>query len=65
MNSKWNKSKIDQEQLRLEIRTCSIQSKLWKLLQEEIGARGHWCAKPRGNPQKGYLVSRKKFKGEK
>ncbi|HUC78969.1 MAG TPA: hypothetical protein VMQ58_01885 [Candidatus Saccharimonadales bacterium] len=58
MNKKWHKSKIDQNQLRIEIQEMSPQSKLFQLLKEEISKIGYWHKKPRGNPKKGYLVSR-------
>jgi len=60
VNRQWHKSKIDHEQLRLELRTMSEQSKLRKLIQEEVTRMGHWCAKPRGNPKKGYANSHAK-----
>ena len=46
----WHKSKLDHEQLRLEIRVMSPRSKLHQLLEEEIGAIGHWKQLPRGKP---------------
>lgn len=59
MGAKWSKSKIDLEQLRYEIRNMSPQSKLSILLKEELTKIKRWCVMPRGNPQKGYLVSRR------
>ena len=59
---KWNKSKIDHEQLRKEIQTMSVRSRLFKLLREELGKLGHWKQKPRGNPKAGY--NKAKFGGK-
>jgi len=42
------KSKIDLDQLRIEIRVMSVRSKLHKLLVEELSALGHWKQLPRG-----------------
>ena len=52
-------TKIDLEQLTKEIRIMNIRNKLYKLLKYELGKRGWWKNKKRGNPSKGYKVSRK------
>ena len=38
------------ERLRLMIREMSYDSLLYRLLKEELSARGHWKAAPRGKP---------------
>ncbi len=47
---KWHKSKINFEQLRIEIRNMSIQSKLYRLLKEELTKREYWKNRKRGKP---------------
>lgn len=59
----WQKSKIDLEQLRLEIRKMTPPSKLFKLLREELIKLDHWKQKARGNPVKGYLSRGKNKEG--
>ena len=34
------------------IRRMTRETKLYKLLKEELTAQGYWKAKPRGNPKK-------------
>lgn len=46
----WNKSKLDLDQLRKEIRVMSIRSKLYKLLEEELTQLDHWKQRRRGKP---------------
>ena len=58
MGNIWSKSKLDFEQLRAEIRVMTRDSKLYALLQEELTKLDHWKQQARGNPKKGYLVSR-------
>lgn len=40
------------EYLRVMIRRMTRETKLYKLLKEELTAQGYWKAKPRGNPKK-------------
>lgn len=47
-------SKINLEQLRIEIRNIQRWQPLYKLLKKELGMKGYWKLKPRGNPQKAY-----------
>ena len=47
-------NKIDLDALRDEIRTMQRWSPLYKLLKQELGARGFWKNRKRGDPQKGY-----------
>lgn len=50
----WHKSKINLEQLRIEIQNMSARSKLSQVLAEELSKIDRWKVKPRGNPSKGY-----------
>ena len=50
------KSKINFEQLRKEIRALNSRKALYRLLKEELGKLGHWKLKRRGNPSKGYSM---------
>ena len=59
MGIKWSKSKLDFEQLRFEIQHMTKDSKLYDLLQEELIKIDHWKQRKRGNPKKGYQVSRR------
>ena len=58
-NYTWHKSKIDFEQLRLEIRKMSSSSKLYKIIKEELIKQDHWKQKARGNPMKAFHSRRK------
>jgi len=53
-------SKVDIEQLREGIRVMTRHHLLYRVLKEELSARGWWKNKERGNPQKAYRVSREK-----
>ena len=56
-------SKIDIDQLRLEIREMNRWNILYKALKEELSALNYWTNKPRGNPSlggKNSVASRKK-----
>ena len=46
----WKKTKLDHDQLRKEIQEMSVRSKLYKLLEDELGKLGHWKQLPRGKP---------------
>jgi hypothetical protein len=62
MGIKWNKSKLDLEQLRKEIRTMSETSELFKLLRDELKLRNRWKYKARGNPKKANsMIKNRKF----
>ena len=43
---------INLETLRMELHKCSVRSKIWKVVKDEVSRRGHWKMKPRGNPVK-------------
>lgn len=45
-----SKSRIDQENLRFEIRNMTYDSSLYKLLKEELSRLGHWKNQKRGKP---------------
>jgi len=57
--NKWNKSKIDHNQLKIEVQQMSIRSKLYRLLKTELTKLGYWKQKPRGNPKAGYKARHK------
>lgn len=58
----WNKSKLDFEQLRAEIKAMSARSGLYKLLRDELLKLDHWKNLPRGNPRKANsMVKNRKF----
>lgn len=54
-------TKVDLEQLAREIRVMNIRNKLYRLLKLELSRRGWWKQKRRGDPKKGYRISRKKY----
>lgn len=41
---------IDLDELRLAIRDMSVRTQLYKLLKEELSARGWWKNRKRGKP---------------
>lgn len=45
---------IDLEELRLAIRSMTRQQELYRVLKEELSARGYWRQLPRGNPREGF-----------
>ena len=55
-------SKIDLEQLRIEIRRLHRTHALYRLLRDELSALGFWRAKPRGNPALGYKIAHERKK---
>jgi hypothetical protein len=61
VGEKWNKSKLDLRQLEKEILTMSPRSKLFKVLKKTLSELGHWRNKNRGDPSKGYKISRSKI----
>ena len=56
----YKMSKIDLEQLRNEIKLMQRWNILYKVLKEELSAKGFWKNRPRGNSAKIY-----KMKGNK
>ena len=53
-------SKIDLEQLRIELRSLNNRQQLFKVLREELTKLGWWKARKRGNPVKGYKAMMEK-----
>ena len=53
---------MDIIELRLEIRSMTRRSGLYKALKEELSALGYWRNKARGNPSKGYKMGYGKHK---
>jgi hypothetical protein len=45
------KTKIDLEQLAIEIRNLKPTQSLYVVLKKELGAIGHWKQFPRGKPR--------------
>ena len=45
-----NKTKLDLEQLRLEIRTLTPDKQLYTVLKEELSKIDHWKQQKRGKP---------------
>jgi hypothetical protein len=56
MVKKWHKTKLDLEQLRVEIRVMTAQSQLYELLRDELSKLDHWKQKARGNPMKAHSM---------
>ncbi len=47
-------TKIDLQQLRIEIRKLNRTKILYKVLKEELSALGYWKLRERGNPIKAF-----------
>jgi hypothetical protein len=54
------RTKLDYDQLIVEIKNLNHRKKLFKILKRELSILGYWKAKPRGNPKLGYKMSRGK-----
>jgi len=54
---------IDLKELRVAIQNMTYQQGLYKILRDELKAKGYWRSKPRGNPKLGYQNMKSK-KGE-
>lgn len=50
---------IDLNELRLAIRNMTRQQGLYRVLRDELTEKGYWHKLPRGNPKKGYEVSKR------
>jgi alkylated DNA repair dioxygenase AlkB len=46
------KSKIDLEQLRKELKRLTVRRQLYKVLKEELTLQGHWKQLKRGKPRR-------------
>jgi len=55
----WSKSKIDLEQLTIEIRSLKPTQKLYKVLWNELDKIGHWKQLKRGKPNPNYNLRNK------
>ena len=49
-------TKINLNQLRLEIRTLKRHQVLYRVLRDELKKLGHWRYKQRGDPAKGFRM---------
>lgn len=58
-------SKINLEQLILEIRNLQRWQPLYKVLKRELLAKGYWKLRKRGNPSKAYYFGWGKHIGKK
>jgi hypothetical protein len=47
-------------ELAQEIRKMTRQQNLYKVLRDELSARGYWTKRPRGDPKKGYQAMKNK-----
>jgi hypothetical protein len=54
------KTKIDLEQLRHEIKNLNNRKDLYYVLRDELILKGWWKAQGRGNPRKGYSAMQSK-----
>ena len=45
-----DKSKIDLEQLKVEIRRMTVRRELYRVLKEELTQKGYWKLRKRGKP---------------
>jgi hypothetical protein len=55
------RTKINIEQLKLEIRSMNRQSLLYRTLRDELTEMGFWKARERGNSKLGYQRMREKI----
>lgn len=50
-----DKQGIEWLKVKLQMKPNSLRhSEIYKVLRDSLTALGHWKAKPRGNPKKGY-----------
>jgi hypothetical protein len=45
---------MDLDELRIAIRNMTRHSPIYKVVRDELKARGNWRYNPRGDPSKGY-----------
>jgi hypothetical protein len=55
------RTKVDLDQLRIEIRAMTRTHALYRLLRDELSALGFWRNRPRGNPAKGFRKMKEKI----
>ena len=53
-------TKIDLDQLRLEIQSMKRHQPIYRILRDELKKLGFWKFRKRGNPSKGYRMMREK-----
>jgi hypothetical protein len=53
-------TKINLEQLRIEIKELKRHQPLYRLLRDELSLLGFWRFRPRGDASKGYKAMREK-----
>jgi len=51
---------IDLKELRVAIQNMTYQQGLYKVLRDELKAKGYWRTLKRGNPKLGYQVMKAK-----
>ena len=51
---------IDLKELRIAIQNMTYQQGLYKVLRDELKAKGYWRSLKRGNPKLGYQVMKAK-----
>lgn len=56
-------SKLDLDQLIVELRHLNRHQALYRILRDELSKLGFWRVRPRGNPSKGFKAM-KAHKGE-
>ncbi len=49
---------IDLDELAREIREMNSRREMYKVLRRELSLLGYWKNKPRGDPKKGYSISK-------
>jgi hypothetical protein len=54
------KTQINIDRLRQEIRLMTRTHLLYRVLRDELSARGFWKARARGNPSKGYQIMKER-----
>ena len=52
--------RIDLEELKSALKCMTPQQKIYKIVRDELRARGNWQNRPRGNPKLGYQVMKAK-----
>jgi hypothetical protein len=52
--------RIDLEELKSALKCMTTQQKIYKIVRDELRARGNWQNRPRGNPKLGYQVMKAK-----
>ena len=48
------------DELRVRIRAMTPQTRLYRVLRDELGEKGYWRRLARGNPKKGYAAMKAK-----